>query len=659
MSLLLRHQDSFFDIMKKRAFKILLFFSGLSLLLVFFMLYHNTHEKNQIEQATQIRIKQVTRNAVEQIDTMLSQVLSIANALANDLGSGKLSRTQIIVQLEKYMEITPHLFGIGVAYVPYINNLQQRRQSPYYINRQGSLPSEKPESLQHFTVPCSDTRKMPTCVVFIEYTLDEIQSLIKTLRFGQTGYSFILSKQGFFISHPIDKYVKEHKTIFAIAELQNDILLKKLGERAFNKESGMIDYKNNKTGQSAWLFYQPIPSTGWLIGTLVLKNEMLTQTIALPYQQIKIGFGFIVFIVCLLALLLRADEGNSLWVVMYSASMLLLISLGLVWWFLVQSVSLPKGDKGTIIVDQAGLQQFLFANRQQNVSQASPNYIPTGVSIESIKFSDDNHVILSGHIWQKYHDEIHKGIARGFILPEAGFPMKITDAYRDRVDQTEVIGWFFEGAMRLQFDYSNYPLDARKISLLIHHPEIEKNVYLIPDIEAYKSTNPSTLPGIKHHVVVADWLMKSSFFHYQTLLAKNDMSHFYFTAFMQRDLLKPFLTSLLPLIMVASMLFAILLLLGRVGEFANIVAPLVALFIGVILAHIGLRKEIQVSGLFFIEYYYLVMYIAILLVAAIYFIFHSNKPFYFIQYRDGLVAKLLFLPLILVSLLGITILVNG
>jgi len=107
------------------------------------------------------------------------------------------------------------------------------------------------------------------------------------------------------------------------------------------------------------------------------------------------------------------------------------------------------------------------------------------------------------------------------------------------------------------------------------------------------------------------------------------------------------------------MLFAILLLLGRVGEFANIVAPLVALFIGVILAHIGLRKEIQVSGLFFIEYYYLVMYIAILLVAAIYFIFHSNKPFYFIQYRDGLVAKLLFLPLILVSLLGITILVNG
>lgn len=637
---------------EKRAFKILLFFSGVSLLLVFILLYHYIQEKNQIEQAAQNRVKQATQNAVEQIDTVLSQVLFVANVLANDLGSGKLSRTQIIDQLEKTMEIMPHLFGIGVAYVPYINNLQQRRQSPYYVNRQGSLPSEEPEPIQLFTVPCSDTNKIPTCVVFVEYALTEIKSLMKTLRFGQTGYGFILSKRGEVISHPIDKYVKEHKTIFDIAELRGDTLLKRLGERAFNKESGMIDYKNDKTGQSAWLFYQPIPATGWVIGTLVMKSEMLGETTALPYQQIKIGFGFIVFMVCLLALLVRADEGYSLWVVIFSASMLLFISLGLICWEQLQSISFPKGDKGTIIVDQAGLHQFLSANRQQNVLyQALPNYIPTGVSIESIKFSDDNHAILSGHIWQKYHDETHKGIARGFSLPEAGFLMKITEDYRDKEAQTEVIGWFFEGPVRLQFDYSNYPLDTRKINLLIHHQEIDKNVYLIPDLGAYKWTKPSTLPGIKRHLVVPDWLMKSSFFRYQT----NDLSHFYFTVVMQRELLKAFLISLLPIIVVASMLFAILLFLGRVGEFANIVAPLVALFLGVILAHIGLRKEIPVSGLFFIEYYYLVMYIAILVVAAIYFFFHSKKQFCFIQYRDGLVAKLLFLPLILVSFLGITI----
>jgi hypothetical protein len=644
---------------QKLAFKIFLLFFTVSLLLVSILVYNNyVHEKNQIEQTAQNRVKQITLDTMAQIDTKLDQLLSIANVLANDIRTGKLPQSQIINELEKTMEVTPHLFGIGVAYIPYINNPQERRQSHYYINKKGSLQIEEENPIQLFITPCSynDLTKygrMPTCVVFIEYSLNDIKSLMKNIDVGKTGYRFLLSKEGVFLNHPLEKEVKDRETIFEQAELRNGAF-KMLGEH------DVIDYVDERTGQSAWIFYQTIPTTGWIMGTLVVKNEILSKTTELEHKLIKIGLWFLAaLIVFFLALLFRAYEGERFrfWIVVLSATVLLLVSLEFVWSIVQTS---PKGNeskivKSTIIVDKAGLHQLISANTS---SKASPNYIiPTGVSIESIKFAE-NKAIIKGHIWQKYPDDIHEEITRGFILPDVLSPT-ITEESRHKENKTEEIKWFFEGPLRQQFDNSKYPFDKREISLLIHH--VDKNVYLIPDLEAYHSLKPSILPGIKSDLIIPDWLMKSSFFNYQVHQSGIDVenkvenfSNLYFTISAQRDFLKPFIYSVLPLIVVGIMLFVILLLLGRVGSFGNIIAPLLALFIGVILAHIGLRKEIVAPDILFIEYYYLVTYVAILAVIASYFLFHNNN-LRFIQYRNGLVVKLLFLPLTLISILGITI----
>jgi len=400
-------------------------------------------------------------------------------------------------------------------------------------------------------------------------------------------------------------------------------------------------------------------------GTVYQINTKLQQqsAIELRHQQIGIVLCLIVFLVFFSALFFRADKGDSyrLWMVVCSASVLLLIGLGFVLSFAQQTLF---EDKGTIIADKASLHQFLSANSKQSLSpKALPNAVPTGIFIESITFSNDNYVNLTGHIWQKYHDDTHKGIARGFIFPQSS--MKIVEAYRHKENKTEVIGWFFEGSVPQQFDYSKYPLDKREISLLIHHKDIDKNIHLVPDLAAYTRLKPSALPGIKHDMIVSGWHTKSSFFHYQTHLSETSKKHFFtlhFTVLLQRDLLNPFLFNVLPLIMVVCMLFVIQLFIGRMGAFANIVAPLAALFFGVILAHLELRREVLTPNIVSFEYYYLMMYIDILSVAAGYFLFYTNKFLFiqtnkllFLQYRDGLVTKLLFLPLILGNILWLTI----
>ena len=130
-------------------------------------------------------------------------------------------------------------------------------------------------------------------------------------------------------------------------------------------------------------------------------------------------------------------------------------------------------------------------------------------------------------------------------------------------------------------------------------------------------------------------------------------------------LLDVVISSGIPLIMVMIMLFAMLAsstrdeeeskLLGfnpsgvmRVGS---------ALFFIVLLAHIQLRSSIQVQQVVFMEYIYFVVYAAMLLVSLHNFLFsleRYNKGR--LGYRNGLVQKLLFWPLVSGALLLITIL---
>ena len=66
---------------------------------------------------------------------------------------------------------------------------------------------------------------------------------------------------------------------------------------------------------------------------------------------------------------------------------------------------------------------------------------------------------------------------------------------------------------------------------------------------------------------------------YFTIFAKRDL----LTLFTQRNLLNSFLGSVLPALLLCLMLFALLLLLGRVTYFANIAGSLGILFLGLIL----------------------------------------------------------------------------
>ncbi|EDN70275.1 conserved hypothetical protein, membrane [Beggiatoa sp. PS] len=449
-----------------------------------------------------------------------------------------------------------------------------------------------------------------------------------------------------------------HQTIFHLAESYHDNALRRFAEKAIDGESGVIDYIDQITGQSAWIFYQFIHSTHWSMGVVFFKN--ILETTSLRQQLIWICIAIIIFLVLLVMLIFRVDQGknSSFWKVVVVSSFLLMAGIGFIW-YLTQTAPFEEKASSIMIVDKTGLEKFLISDTK-NKEQLF--YVPTGIFIESIKFSDVNDVTFSGYIWQKYTDEIHNGLSRGFSLPEAE-SSQIKETYRLKKEETEVIGWHFKATVRHQFYHARYPLDRRELNLKITHKDFDKNVILIPDLEAYRITNPTVRPGIKQQVVLSGWLVLKSFFNYHghykdtnlgidNYVGYNHFSHLYFTILLKREFLAPFITNVLPLVIITTILFSLLMWLGRTSTF---IRSLIGLFFGILLAHIRLRGTIMTPELLYLEFFYLVIYCSILYTTISFFLFQYKINIGY--YRRGLILKLLFWPMILVSSFIITIIV--
>ena len=644
------------------AFSILLSFCGMSFLFVLFLVFDYVQDKNQNVQIAKNDAQQETKEVTEQIDSAMNELSSVAHAIADDISSGKLKRQQILLRLQKTLKNTPNIYGVGVAFVPYVNHPQKRQLSPYYVNR--ITPKEEQDFLEVFTIPITyfdvaKQYKVIIGVVFIDYLLSNVRTLMSSLKLGRSGYGFILSEKGVFIAHPIDDYVENRQTIFHLAESYNDDALRRLAEKAVDGKNGVIDHIDQVTGQSAWIFYQFIHSTHWSMGAVFFKS--VSESTSLRQQLIKICIVIVIFLILLTALIFRVDLGErkSLWNTVIFSILLLIAGIGFLW-YLAQTAPFPEEAGSTMIVEKVGLQKYLSDHAKQT-SKKQLFYVPTGIFIESIKFSDVNNVTFSGYIWQKYAEN-HKDISRGFILSGAE-SSQITEVYHLKENQVEVIGWHFQATVRHQFSYAKYPFDKRHLSLQISHKDFNKKVILTPDLEAYRIMNPSVRPGLKRDVALSGWLILKSFFNYRTYyentnfgindyMRDTNFPHFYVNVLLKREFFGQFISNVLPLIIVSTILFALQMWLGKTTTF---VRSLIGLFFGILLAHIRLRGTITTPEIIYLEFFYLIIYCSYLITTFSFFLFRYKIGIGY--YRDGLIPKLLFWPFILVSSFIITVIV--
>lgn len=653
--------------------------------------------------------RQVAVDQATIIDTRLKKLTPIAAGIAADLTSGALKPEDASARLRKALEEYPDLFEAGIAYVPFGRGPGTRLFSPH-VSRDGKnitdfqlenrydyttydwykdgmaagaphwgepyLGGATKTLVVGYSVPFyrkDDPSRTPLGLVRTNLSLDQIHKIISNLGLGATGYGFLLSRKGVYLSDPVEEYMRDQKTIMEVARAKDDDGRLRLSQKVLAGQPGEEEGISGVNGQATWMITQPVATTGWSLGTVFMQTEMSVEPRLLRQSLIRVATCAMAFLVFVAILWFRVHEATdqSLWNVVLASAGILLVGISFIWWLTLHYPD-RNGEVGVHIYDDATLQKFLYMNVKSAEDVQPLDQVKTGLFLRTMRFGTANDVSIAGQLWQRY-DKSMKDYTPGFTFPNAE-SLDVKEAYRFDKGDEQVIGWDFKATLREQFAGSiKYPFDRAMVRIRLAPKGFTKNLVLTPDLEAYQLLVPASLPGIDRSMVMPGWNLASTYFIYSpadtgtnfgvpTNLEQTKAEELGYTIVAQRQFLDPFISSVLPIIVIASLLFGLLLIGSKQShrvaatgfKATDIVRAGVSLLFPALVAQVNLRTKMGSGSIIYIEYFYFVLYTAILGVAANALLF-TLKGHGFSQYRDNLIPKLLFWPYFLGACFAVTL----
>jgi len=286
-----------------------------------------------------------------------------------------------------------------------------------------------------------------------------------------------------------------------------------------------------------------------------------------------------------------------------------------------------------------------------------------------MEFLNANDVLITGSIWQNI-----SSLGAWKEFPDFRFPdSKETTIEKIYINKDKgVTGWRFKTNLHQQFDYSKYPFDREDAWIRVLSNNSVLNV-LVPDFDSYDTLVPENLPGLRRPFALDGWKPQKTFFSYRInsnntniglgKFTNSNAPELYFNVDIKRDLKSPSHSDLLLIIVVLILLFAVLTIITK-GEskthfgFSShgVLGYCTSILFTLIIAQSSLRARIPIGGIIYLEYFYFIMYIAILVVSLNSIVFASNRSIPFIDTEDNMYVKVLYWPVIMGILLLITFL---
>jgi hypothetical protein len=639
------------------------------------------------------------------IDAELRSFQTVVGGVVDDVASGRVARGAIVARLRSAVDETPQLSGIGAAFLPLAYDPALRLYAPYYQRSGDGAELVQLDSLYDYTQKqyewyhkplesgpswsepavsaaqgapvveysapfrlASSASKSPTGVVHATMSLNEIEGLVTSLDLGEFGYGFLVSKGGFLISHPFaEEYAPERRA----AATRGAQAEKMLGGLQSAKGPLVSDAIDPITGEPCWLFTEPVPSAGWTVGVVFFKG-LSARNRLIRRQEIRFAVSLIVTLSLLLALALepyrRSHDVLTLWAGSVIGSLILAFGIGWLWSIGYYGPDSAPGSGRTAFVDKASVRKFVLDATRRTLKRTGdlPIFVPTGVFIQTLEVVSPNNVTMTGYVWQKYAKNLPPSVTRGFTLPDS-VEGSIVEAYRRSDGETETIGWRVKAVIRQDFDYSGYPLDQQDFKLRLWHSDLDGRVVLVPDLDSYRIIHPLARAGLESDFKLPGWNVERTQFSSRVrdrtttfgvdAGRRNGDTELSFDVMINRHILEPVFSSLLPLAVSAFMAFVLMLMIKESSR-PNVVQALAAysaLFFVIILSQLDLRRRVSGTSILYIEYFYFATYGA--LIAAALVTLTNGWPGHFpqIEQREHFYPKLLFWPAMMTVLAVITI----
>lgn len=489
------------------------------------------------------------------------------------------------------------------------------------------------------------------------------------------GYTFICTYDGTMLSYPVMHDIADKTIMGLFSAAEHQRLMKILQEIKSNKEL-LIRNIYDEHGHVVQL-YLTSKDDNKIYGLIFFHDEL--KGVGADYERdalILLSLSFLMFL-CSLFLLLGAvfiRSHRSWWYIVLLISCAMIAQLVCLW-YLRKAIGFQEEFKEIPMLNR--IQESSFIKKIESNTQVKYLTIPTGVLIECAQFARKEGevypgVFLKGYVWQRYNTKEHVNLERGFTISNAN-NNTVQELYHHVHKDEEIICWGFSCLLFQLYDPSLYPFDHRHITLSLLHKNFEKNVALVPDLSAYDFINPLELPGIVLQTVsLPYWNITKSFFYcgcydVRTSLGSPEFAHacapylqFLITA--ERNVGGDCITYFVLLCMIFIIVFILLLaflkqdtLKAPVGfSTLGVLGVCSGLLFVLITSEIDLRQTLVSEGIVYLEYLYLICYVAILGVIINGILFAIKEDLAFINYENNLICKLLYWPLVLFSIVLIT-----
>lgn len=286
--------------------------------------------------------KDTTLAAAYEISTLLQGVEKIPLALATFLEQKSFSQDELFALIHQTLINNPEIFGIAIAFEPHAFDPSRYFFSPYGFREGGEIKTSmlgdanyhyfsmdwfqipRETEAPHWVEPYFDegggniimsTFSVPFYgqdqegrrfrgVVTSDLSLEWIKDVVAKLKIYQTGYAFIISQNGIFITFPEARYLMR-ESIFSLAEAKDDRRLRDIGRKMIHGQQGLEIVNEFLSGEKAWLYYARLGNTGWSLGIIFPENELLAGLNTMSQKLLIIGLGGLLLLGLVITLLAR------------------------------------------------------------------------------------------------------------------------------------------------------------------------------------------------------------------------------------------------------------------------------------------------------------------------------------------------------------------
>ncbi|MAT56623.1 MAG: serine/threonine protein phosphatase [Ignavibacteriae bacterium] len=278
--------------------------------------------------------KNITEKYVNQIDAVIGKSAKIPYNIATVIENGNPKEEELIALLKNIVTNNEEVYGSAIAFEPFGFDENKYFYSHYVYKSKGEIVTSNlndpkyeyfyqdwyqiPAHLEEpvwsepyydegggnvvmttYSVPFYKTEngiKKFWGIITVDIALDWLDSLVSSIKIYETGFAFVISYAGTFVTHPNNDFILNH-TIFSLSEEYNIPDLREIGKKMIKDESGFRELNGVTIKEDSRIYYTPFNSNNWSLGVIFPDKELYADLNNLSLIIIVIGLFGLVFII--------------------------------------------------------------------------------------------------------------------------------------------------------------------------------------------------------------------------------------------------------------------------------------------------------------------------------------------------------------------------